>query len=120
VSGREVDSRGPDRNLSPHLIPPSISISLLEPVGSTLGSFSDVEIHTRQLTPAMHLASQISDPRSHFRPGNVNATNPVCSPCPVAKTMYCFPLYRNVIGTAVLTVGIGTAPTCLPVALSKA
>src|SRR6185437_15242241 len=79
--------------------------------------------HCQRTTDSARLPSRaVARPRAtrNHRPGNVSATNPVCSPCPVAKTMYCFPLYRNVIGTAVLTVGIGTAPTCLPVALSKA
>jgi hypothetical protein len=38
---------------------------------------------------------------------------------PVANTMYCLPLCRNVIGGALVLVGMGTAPTCLPVALMK-
>ncbi len=53
-------------------------------------------------------------------PGNVNATSEVFAPPPVANTMYCLPLCMKVIGGALVLLGIGTAPTCLPVALSTA
>ena len=52
--------------------------------------------------------------------GSVSAIRPDGPPVPDAKTMYCLPWCRNVIGTAVFTAGICTAPTCLPVALSNA
>ena len=52
--------------------------------------------------------------------GSVSAMRPDGPPVPDANTMYCLPWCRNVIGTAVLTAGMLTAPTCLPVALSKA
>ena len=38
--------------------------------------------------------------------GNVKATNDVFDPAPIANTMYCRPLCRNVIGTAVVFAGI--------------
>jgi hypothetical protein len=49
----------------------------------------------------------------------VSATSDVLAPPPVANTMYCLPLCRKVIGGALVLVGMGTAPTCLPVALMK-
>ena len=49
-----------------------------------------------------------------------SATNAVLVFCPVAYTMYCFPLCMKVIGTALVRVGTVTAPSSLPVALSTA
>lgn len=67
-------------------------------------------------------------PNAYFPPtavalvsaGSVSATSAVLVPPPVANTMYCFPLCRNVIGGALVFDGIWTAPTCFPVALSTA
>src|SRR5688572_17215146 len=55
-----------------------------------------------------------------FAAGRLSATSDVFAPPPVAKTMYCLPLCMKVIGTALVFSGIGTIPTCLPVALSTA
>ena len=52
--------------------------------------------------------------------GSARATSEVLAPAPVAKTMYCLPWCRNVIGTAVVREGIASAPTCFPVFLSTA
>ena len=41
--------------------------------------------------------------------GSVNATSDVFDPAPIANTMYCRPLCRNVIGTAVVFAGRNAA-----------
>ncbi len=80
----------------------------------------NIDRKTATPTPACGREAVAFQVGRRYFPGSANATSPVCSPCPVANTMYCLPLYMNVIGTAVLTVGIATEPTSLPVALSKA
>lgn len=52
--------------------------------------------------------------------GSVRAVNRVDAPAHEANTIYCLPSCRNVIGTAVVTDGIGTDAASLPVVLSNA